>query len=84
LKKLSAAVRIISLLEYEANQSAAVDNLKQPHVSHLGLKQKHIPITFLCFLKKPKLSLQQASHGYRPALPYQVVVRQGASSPIED
>ena len=31
------------------SQSAAVDSLKQALISHLGLKQKHILITFLCF-----------------------------------
>lgn len=32
-----------------------VDSLKKPHIIHLGLKQKHILIIFLCFLKKLKL-----------------------------
>jgi hypothetical protein len=31
------------------SESAAVDNLKQPHIPHLGLKQKDILIIFLCF-----------------------------------
>jgi hypothetical protein len=29
--------------------TAAVDNLKQLHIPHPGLKQKRIHITFLCF-----------------------------------
>jgi hypothetical protein len=32
-----------------------VGNLKKPCITHLGLKQKHILILFLCFFKKPKL-----------------------------
>jgi hypothetical protein len=33
--------------------SAAMDNLKQPHIPNLELEQKHSPITFLS-LKEPK------------------------------
>jgi hypothetical protein len=34
------------------SQSVPVNNLKQLHIPHLRLKEKHIFIIFLCFSKK--------------------------------
>ena len=63
-QKLSEAGKIMPLPEHTVGkQSIAVDNLKQSHILHLQLKQKHAYITvfvclLVCFLKKPQLSLQ--------------------------
>jgi hypothetical protein len=40
------------------SQSVAVNNLKEPHIPHLGLKWKH-SYKISVFLKKPKFSLQK-------------------------
>jgi hypothetical protein len=42
------------LLEHEANHSQLLWTIKQPHITHLGLKQKPPLTIFLCF-KETKL-----------------------------
>jgi hypothetical protein len=45
------------LPDHETVKVSAVDNLKQLHTPHLGLKQKHSH-NITVFLKKPKFPLQ--------------------------
>ena len=53
------------------SSSAAMDNMKQAHIPHLGLKWKYILIIFLFYFKEtktpkfPKLSLYHI-HKFRP------------------
>lgn len=49
LKKLSAAGKITLLPEHEAIQSAAVDDLKQPHIPYLGLNTS---LQYFCVFKE--------------------------------
>jgi len=54
------------MLEREANHIHLL--WSSPISPHLGLKQKHIPMIFLCSLKKPKFSLQTRPLKEQPAL----------------
>ena len=55
-QKLSPPGKITPLLEHKANHSQLVLTVQNISICpHLGSKWKHIPIIFLCLLKKPKL-----------------------------
>jgi hypothetical protein len=47
LQKQSVAGKKNHTAPGDKSESGVVDNLKQPHIPHLGLKQKHIFIIFL-------------------------------------